>query len=135
VANDHQVLGALSRYEDEIAEQCKEQREATVARVLEVFDMARRHLGDDGARFLWNEMALERKGRGRPLRSKISFADAWLLNVYDRLAAECTKTMRKALPRLVAAHVKEHWPGDYRAAVDSIERRLRRLLKSRAKKA
>jgi hypothetical protein len=40
VASDRQNLGALSRYEGETAEQRKEQRGATVARVLEVFDLA-----------------------------------------------------------------------------------------------
>jgi hypothetical protein len=79
------------------------------------------------------KMAVTRKDRGRPPGSKSPRADARLLEIYDHVSADCTERVRSALPRLVAAHVKARWPDDYRAAVESIERRLRRLLKSREK--
>ncbi len=117
----------------ETDEQRQQRLRALMALVDEVFCVAIRHCGDDGARYVWK--AASKGKRGRPKGQRMNpDADATLLIAYDGFVTDCDETHRKALPRRLAALLKRHRPTDYPATVEFIEKRIRRLLKDREAK-
>ena len=102
---------------------------SVIGLIREVFSVAVVHLGEKYARDLWRRTA---KGKpGRPKGKKEPELDELLRQIYDRLAPGKDAKGKKALPREVAALVKDKIPKDFPATVGAIQARLRRLLKAR----
>jgi hypothetical protein len=66
---------------------------------------------------------------GRPQGGRVSEADVALLVGYDHRAADLTGRALARLPREIATEFKNRKPNWYPGAVESVETRLRRLIK------
>jgi hypothetical protein len=98
--------------------------------LLDAYDAAVYQLGEPRAQVLWQQVSKKKVGRPKGKRKNPDM-DNLLLQVYDVNAPRMDDKSRRSLPRLVAEYAKKNRPKDFPVSVQSIETRVRRLLKDR----
>jgi hypothetical protein len=105
-------------------------REAEMV-LAELFSKLKRNLGEAEAREFFDRYSTPRRpGRRGPSDYKL---DARLLDLYDVLAE--TTDDKASIPRLIGQQLHHTSPRQFGNSPDAIEKRIRRLLKAREKKA
>ena len=101
-----------------------------VIRLLqEVFSAVVAQVGADEAKRLWNAVLQgQKRQRGRRRKSELSTWDVLILCFYDELKND---PKPQTLPRALASFLHEHGKDFRHSSCESIERRIRKLVKDR----
>ena len=104
---------------------------AVTRQLQEVFSAVVAQVGADEAKRLWNAVLQgQKRQRGRPRKYEASTRDVIILWLYDELNDEPKKS--RTLPRTLAIVLHEQSKAFRRSSCESIERRIRKLVKDRA---
>jgi hypothetical protein len=98
----------------------------------EVYEVAIFQFGEPRAKAIWAGIPKAKPGRPKGV-TRDPAGDAYLLRIYDACLVVVQGAEVKTLPRRIAKYMTEKHPKRFPVAAASLEQRIRRLLKARAR--